>query len=60
MNTYHQEVRENLLNIADLFEGYEPSNESVQFNISETLNEMDRMSEEVESHEATQKNTLMT
>ncbi|WP_370749571.1 glycohydrolase toxin TNT-related protein [Eubacterium sp.] len=58
MNTYHQEVRENLLNIADLFEGYEPSNESVQFNISETLNEMDRMSEEVESHESNTKKHL--
>ena len=58
MNTYHQEVRENLLNIADLFEGYEPSNESVQFNISETLNEMDRMSEEVESHESNTKKNL--
>ena len=58
MNTYHQKVRENLLNIADLFEGYEPSNESVQFNISETLNEMDRMSEEVESHESNTKKHL--
>ena len=58
MNTYHQEVRENLLNIADLFEEYEPSNESVQFNISETLNEMDRMSEEVESHESNTKKHL--
>ena len=58
MNTYHQEVRENLLNIADLFEGYEPSNEGVQFNISETLNEMDRMSEEVESHESNTKKHL--
>ncbi|WP_370749558.1 T7SS effector LXG polymorphic toxin [Eubacterium sp.] len=58
MNTYHQEVRENLLNIADLFEEYEPSNESVQFNISETLNEMDRMSEEVESHENNTKKHL--
>ncbi len=58
MNTYHQKVREELLNIADLFEGYEPSNESVQFNISETLGEMDIISEEVGSHENNTKKRL--